>query len=250
MSLGSLSQATIVITTKNGTCAPYIAAHTTARDEVMYIRDHFNQTKTSTGIYIEDIRDLQVAARTSKTAINTVVVLEDASKMTLQAQNALLKLLEEPRERLHIVLSTHTPMQLLPTVRSRCQTVRMSSSATDVALPADKKARIEFMAGGDEDEKKRLIEDDAYFNMRSAQFALAKDFVGGDSLRRLEVISRVTGKRDTTLEFIEVTLLMLTSLLERRFTSRLYADTVHMLAADEAIRQNGNAKLQLLRCVV
>lgn len=248
--MGMLSQATIVITPKSGTCAPYIDAHASEHDQVVYIRDHFNQSKTSTGIYIEDIRELQVDTRTSKSTSNTIVVLEDAAKMTAQAQNALLKLLEEPREKLYIVLSTPTPMQLLATVRSRCQTVRMTSTTSEVALPADKKARIEFMAGGDQDEAFRLTSDERYFASRSAQFGLAKDFVGGDALRRLEIIAKVAAKRDNTLEFIEVTLVMLTSLLARSFTPRLYGDTVHLLAADEAIRQNGNLKLQLLRCVV
>jgi len=41
-----------------------------------------------------------------------------------EAANALLKTLEEPRERVHFVLLSSRPERLLPTIRSRCQSVR------------------------------------------------------------------------------------------------------------------------------
>jgi DNA polymerase-3 subunit delta' len=46
--------------------------------------------------------------------------------MTLGAQNAMLKVLEEPSERTVIVLLTDQPGMLLPTIRSRCQQVRFA----------------------------------------------------------------------------------------------------------------------------
>jgi len=53
-----------------------------------------------------------------------VVVLEDASVMTDEAQNALLKTLEElPKEAL-LILGADTDANLLPTVLSRCQIIR------------------------------------------------------------------------------------------------------------------------------
>jgi DNA polymerase-3 subunit delta' len=50
-----------------------------------------------------------------------VVVIDQAHSMTRQAQNALLKLLEEPPPQTLITLSCSLPNQLLPTVRSRCR---------------------------------------------------------------------------------------------------------------------------------
>jgi len=54
----------------------------------------------------------------------TVVALFDAHLATAEAQNALLKLLEEPPPSAAIVLVTEFPDRLLPTVLSRCYEIR------------------------------------------------------------------------------------------------------------------------------
>lgn len=54
-----------------------------------------------------------------------VVVLEDASTLTLEAQNALLKTLEEPPENAILILGAQTDAKLLPTILSRCQIIRV-----------------------------------------------------------------------------------------------------------------------------
>ena len=51
-------------------------------------------------------------------------VVDDAHTMTEQAQNALLKSLEEPAPTSHVLLVTGAPQALLPTIRSRCQVLR------------------------------------------------------------------------------------------------------------------------------
>ena len=57
-----------------------------------------------------------------------VVVLEDASNLTDEAQNALLKTLEElPKEALFI-LCANSDAYLLPTVISRCQIIRVANN--------------------------------------------------------------------------------------------------------------------------
>src|SRR4030095_11642506 len=52
-------------------------------------------------------------------------VIDDAHTMTEQAQNALLKSLEEPPASSHVFLVTPSPQTLLPTIRSRAQPVRL-----------------------------------------------------------------------------------------------------------------------------
>ncbi len=61
-----------------------------------------------------------------------VVVLSDADAMTLSAQNALLKTLEEPPSFAHLLLTTARPDALLDTVRSRCRTVHFGEIPRDV----------------------------------------------------------------------------------------------------------------------
>jgi DNA polymerase-3 subunit delta' len=55
-----------------------------------------------------------------------VFLIEEADKLNEQAENALLKVLEEPPHTSHIVLLTSRPGMLLPTIHSRCQMIRFS----------------------------------------------------------------------------------------------------------------------------
>jgi len=52
-----------------------------------------------------------------------LAIIDDAHMLTVAAQNALLKTLEEPPPRSCLILVANNPDALLPTVRSRCQRV-------------------------------------------------------------------------------------------------------------------------------
>ncbi len=60
-----------------------------------------------------------------------VFVVRDADRMTIAAQNALLKTLEEPPPTTYLILLTRSMDRLLPTTRSRCQPVRFRRLPTD-----------------------------------------------------------------------------------------------------------------------
>lgn len=62
----------------------------------------------------------------NKPTIRRVIIIDDAERMTLQAQNALLKNLEEPPAGTAFLLSTSEPNYLLPTVKSRTMLIRLS----------------------------------------------------------------------------------------------------------------------------
>ncbi len=62
-----------------------------------------------------------------------IVLIMPADSLTLEAQNALLKVLEEPPKETHFYLVTQQASQLLTTIQSRCQIVRFDS-----AEPANK----------------------------------------------------------------------------------------------------------------
>ena len=56
-------------------------------------------------------------------------IIPDAHKMKTEAQNALLKLLEEPPPRVKLYLETAYPESLLPTILSRCQIISLQHGA-------------------------------------------------------------------------------------------------------------------------
>ena len=53
-----------------------------------------------------------------------VFIIKEADELSISAANALLKTLEEPRERTHFVLVTSRPNKLLVTIRSRSMPIR------------------------------------------------------------------------------------------------------------------------------
>lgn len=57
------------------------------------------------------------------------VLVENAERMNTRAQSCLLKTLEEPKGKTLIILVSRNPEILLPTIISRCQTVKFFSSA-------------------------------------------------------------------------------------------------------------------------
>ncbi len=52
------------------------------------------------------------------------VIIDDADKMTVESQNAFLKILEEPSASSIIIMVTAYPEVLLPTIASRCQEIK------------------------------------------------------------------------------------------------------------------------------
>ena len=94
------------------------------------IRYH-DKTGTSKGIdlSIRVIRPelIEPAGRKPTMGQGKVFVVEQADLMNPQAQNSLLKTLEEPYGRTLIVLLTDQPGALLATIRSRCQLLRFAA---------------------------------------------------------------------------------------------------------------------------
>lgn len=93
-------------------------------------------------------RDLSFRAHSSR---YRVAVLPDAERLGGPAQNALLKLLEEPPAQAVIILTAVTPARLLPTTVSRCQQIRFTVPAagevtggfgTDISPAAAREAMI------------------------------------------------------------------------------------------------------------
>lgn len=87
--------------------------------------------KLKTQITVDEVRRLKgFFALSSADGGRRVVIVDCADDMNTQAANALLKLLEEPPENTTILLISHQPSRLLPTIRSRCRELRLRPLAT------------------------------------------------------------------------------------------------------------------------
>lgn len=80
---------------------------------------------------IEDVRELKkfVSLRINQ---KTAIVVDEFDSATPEAQNAFLKNLEEPQEKIIYILSANNLSSLLPTIQSRCEVVRLKANEINV----------------------------------------------------------------------------------------------------------------------
>src|SRR3989304_977722 len=85
-------------------------------------------------ISIEEVQKLRQASQlTSAQGGNKVIIIQNAHLMTLPAQNAILKTLEEPPAKTFLILTAISKKSILPTIVSRCQRIRLNLfSETDI----------------------------------------------------------------------------------------------------------------------
>lgn len=78
-------------------------------------------------ISIDKIRELRrVSAIKSFEGRGRVIIIAEAEKMTTEASNAVLKILEEPSNKMTLILTALNKESLLPTIISRCQEIKFS----------------------------------------------------------------------------------------------------------------------------
>jgi DNA polymerase III subunit delta' len=63
-----------------------------------------------------------------------VVIVDGAEEMNRNAANAVLKILEEPPARALLLLVSHSPGRLLPTIRSRCRRLMLAPLAVPIVM--------------------------------------------------------------------------------------------------------------------
>lgn len=110
-----------------------------------------------------------------------IAILEPAEKLTADAQNALLKTLEEPPVGCVLILVTSNADALLPTIRSRCQRILFVPLApSEIATilqkeghTAEQAAHVAAIAGGSLREAERLASEESQEQSRHIRDRLA-----------------------------------------------------------------------------
>lgn len=205
-------------------------------------------------ITIAVIRELYVLTR-SKMDQKRVFILDNADTMGNDAQNAFLKLLEEPNDMIHFILTAHDKSALLPTVLSRVQTVEVKNItsseskallASQATLAPEKVAQLLFIASGLPAELMRLVHDEALQRRRIDSAQKAKQFLMGNQFERLVIVSSISSK-DSALDVIDMSLRMLKVQLSQQQAVLTLQRIDALLMAREKIVANGNVRTQLLR---
>lgn len=209
-------------------------------------------------ITVDIIRRLYSQTR-SKQVAKRVIVIDYADRMTHQAQNAFLKLLEEPNDSTHFILASHQPDRLLATVLSRVQHFQLLPATTeqsnallnDLAITDQtKRTQLLFMADGLPAELRRLCADDAYFERRATMMRDARQLLQGSPYSKLLLAHSYRDDRPKSLQLIEDAIRIARRTLSKNMQPELVMYLDRLLHAYERILANGNIRLSIATLVI
>ncbi|HEY1780051.1 MAG TPA: DNA polymerase III subunit delta' [Roseiarcus sp.] len=93
--------------------------------------------RLATEIAVDDVRaGLQVFQLSAAFGGWRIAIVDAAEELNPNSANALLKMIEEPPQRSLILIVSHRPGQLLPTIRSRCRRLRLDPLDEDEVVRA------------------------------------------------------------------------------------------------------------------
>ncbi len=93
--------------------------------------------KLASEISVEAVRlGLQVFQLSAAFGGWRIAIVDSAEDLNRNSANALLKMVEEPPQRSLILIVSHRPGQVLPTIRSRCRRLRLEPLAEDEIVDA------------------------------------------------------------------------------------------------------------------
>ena len=170
-------------------------------------------THAKNSIGVEEIRrmraDLQIKPYSSA---HKIYLIPDAEKLTVQAQNALLKTLEEPPEYAVIILIADGLVNFLPTVLSRC--VVLQTRAVEEAqiaqflqkekgLSKDQAQILARFAGGNPGQALLLTDDQEFMDLRDKTVDFLAHLQNTDAVKVSEFASGVEpARRGDLLNFV------------------------------------------------
>lgn len=251
----------LLLTGERGVGLSTIARDMAARDLTACIEpmDSKAQINHSTGtVTVETIRQLYDHTRAKQTS-RQVIVIDDADRMSLGAQAAFLKLLEEPTANTHFILTSHSPQRILPTVRSRTQAVHIepatheqTTAFLDKIPDIDTKIRVqlEYLAAGLPAELSRLIDDETYFKDRAATMADTRIFLTDPLYQKLLIVHKYYQSKPATLQLLDSALAVTRRSLSVKPQPALVNQLDRLLIVREKIEANHNIRLQLMAFVL
>ncbi|MEO5691469.1 MAG: AAA family ATPase [Candidatus Saccharimonadales bacterium] len=203
-------------------------------------------------ISIDQVRSLYTDTKSTHED-GLVVIIDDCDRMSVPAQNALLKLLEEPPRHTLFLLTSHTPGNVLTTIRSRLSSIeaRRVTSTMSTALiarhiiDANKQIQVNFLAQGRPAEILRLASDDAQFAEQASIIRDARSFLENSMFERLMIVHQYS-QRDKALQLLDA-LSIVTIFTQRRGEQVPARRYVSVSSAIDNLHDNAHAKLQLMK---
>lgn len=215
-------------------------------------------------ISIESIRELlgftklKIAEQDSR--IKRIVVIDEAHTMTTEAQNALLKLLEEPPEGTLILLNVSFIQGLLPTIRSRAQQLHikqpnrseLENYFTTQGNTAQQVHSSYLMSGGLPGLMHALLSDSEHHPLLKA-VEQARGLLRASTFERLALVDTLAKQKQECIRLLFVLQQMahaaITQTAEKGGSTQSVAQWHKVLSAaydaQNALQENAQAKLVL-----
>ena len=210
------------------------------------------------GITVEQVRELKLQLNnrvSSERPIARVAIIKHADTATREAQNALLKLVEEPAQQTILLLMASDKQKLLPTIQSRCQTIAILPITRTQAIEAGRihglseseSIRLYLLTGG----KQKLFyqsvsEPD---NLAFEHIAEAKNFLSTTVFNRLTMLKKYD-KADSikalisSIELVSISALHVST---GKTASRWIEILKELRICEELLAHNAQTKLVFMR---
>lgn len=169
-------------------------------DVINLVKDKNKKTDI---IGIDEIRGQVISTMYDKpyNGEKKVYIIDDADKMNVQAQNAILKTLEEPPGYAVLILLTRNASKLLPTIISRCIVLNMRP-VEDKVIKQYLRERdrlldttidvITAMAGGNVGKARLMSEDSDFIDFQTKITEILKNIPKSDYRRILDYIEELS----------------------------------------------------------
>ena len=210
-------------------------------------------------ISIETIRGLYRAVRGKRTE-QQVIVIDHAEAMSVEAENAFLKLLEEPRQGVTFVLTAPHMTAVLPTILSRAQRVELQPlDATTMQAFVSKQrqlssadlAQLLFIAEGRPATAVQLLNDETRLNEHRSYMQRAKELLTAKPYTRYITISTLNADRSACFATLTAMLQMVELQLKKNTNPTqvkgLLIMSENLQETLSLLEKNGNIKAQLLK---
>lgn len=204
-------------------------------------------------ITIERIRWLYDATRTVSPTGRTIII-DYAERMAVPAQNAFLKLLEEPGADTRFILLSHSPETLLPTILSRVQHVALKPISLEQSnalldslkvTDATMRAQLLFIAKGLPAELVRLAEEDDYFQARVQVVKDARRYISESIYVRLQIAQQYKDNRVAALQLIADAMKQLSQTIAKTGDPSSLKKLTALEKVHLRLSEQGNVRLQL-----
>ena len=144
-----------------------------------------------------------------------VIIIHEGSKMTPQAQNALLKTIEEPPKGVYIIILSESLESLLDTIKSRSQIYKLTPLNKEemkiylnkINVTDEKEIKLALAySEGVPGRAKEVLYNKEIGELRNISLSLLADLSKGDSLKVLAYESRLNKFKDEKEQFIRILL--------------------------------------------